>query len=153
MRPRDKTIRSVFIVTVFSIAGKLTGFFREAVIASYYGAGGITDAYFVAYSLPSILFSIIGASMGLVFVPIYTQQLKKNPEKSHALASNIINMAFLVGLIFAGLGSAFSRQIIAVIAPRLSGYNMVMAARLARIMFPAFIFISISYIVTGVLQS
>jgi putative peptidoglycan lipid II flippase len=153
MHPGNKTIRSVFIVTIFSIIGKLTGFIREAVIASYYGAGSITDAYFVAYSLPSILFSIIGGSMGLIFVPIYTQQLSREPEKSHALASNIINMVFSLILIIAGLGSVFSRQIIALIAPRLSANSMDIAAYLARIMFPAFIFISISYIATGVLQS
>lgn len=153
MHSRSKTIRSVLVVTVFSVIGKLTGFFREAVIASHYGAGSITDAYFVAYSLPSILFSIIGGSMGLIFVPIYTQQLRRDPDESHALASNIINMVIFASLILAGLGSLFSRQIIALIAPRLSADSMVTAAYLARIMFPAFIFISISYIATGVLQS
>ena len=60
MHSRSKTIRSVLVVTVFSVIGKLTGFFREAVIASHYGAGSIMPISL--YSLPSILFSIIGAA-------------------------------------------------------------------------------------------
>ena len=56
MSSKDRVLKSVFLVTVLSVIGKITGFFREASIAAYYGAGTASDAYFVAYTLPSILF-------------------------------------------------------------------------------------------------
>ncbi|HZJ83306.1 MAG TPA: murein biosynthesis integral membrane protein MurJ [Clostridia bacterium] len=153
MDHKDRMIKSVFIVTAFSILGKMTGFLRETIIAAYYGAGATSDAYFVAFSLPSILFFVIGASMGVIFVPMYTQRLKEDSKGSHEFASNIISMVLLIGLIFSILGIIFSRYIIMLIAPRLSDQNLSIATRLAKIMFPMFIFISLSYIVTGVLQS
>lgn len=119
MHLKNKIVRSVFVVTVLSIIGKITGFYREAMIAAYFGVGGATDAYFIAYSLPSILFSVIGVSMGLIFIPMYAQQLKKTPKTSHFFASNIINTVLLVGLMFTILGMIFSKHIIMIIAPKL----------------------------------
>lgn len=153
MHLKNKIVRSVFVVTVLSIIGKITGFYREAMIAAYFGVGGATDAYFIAYSLPSILFSVIGVSMGLIFIPMYAQQLKKTPKTSHFFASNIINTVLLVGLMFTILGMIFSKHIIMIIAPKLIVQDINVAIYLSRIMFPMFIFISISYIVTGILQS
>ena len=82
MHSRSKTIRSVLVVTVFSVIGKLTGFFREAVIASHYGAGSITDAYFVAYSLPFHTIFHNWGQHGLNFCAHIYTTIKQEPRKS-----------------------------------------------------------------------
>ena len=153
MHLRDNMVKSILIVTVLSILGKITGFMRETVIAAYYGAGGVTDAFFVAFSLPSLLFFVIGASMGVIFIPMYAQLLKEKPEDSHSFVSNIINMILLVSLLSSIIGVTFSEYILKLIAPRLLEKSLTIASALTRIMFPMFIFIGLSYIMTGVLQS
>lgn len=153
MSSKDRVLKSVFLVTVLSVIGKITGFFREASIAAYYGAGTASDAYFVAYTLPSILFFIIGASMGVIFVPMYLKQLKRDEKSACNFASNILNITLLITLVFTVLGIIFSRYVVMIIAPGFKHHALDMASRLTRILFPTLIFISLSCIVTGVLQS
>lgn len=153
MSRKDQMVKSVFMVTILSILGKITGFFRETVIAAYYGAGGASDTYFVAYTLPSVLFSIVGASMGVIFVPMYVERLKEHQKAAQKFSSSIISITIIVTSILSILGIIFSKYVVMFIAPGFKDQALNTTIHLTRIMFPMFIFISLSYIITGVLQS
>ena len=56
---------SIMIITVIS---KLVGFIREMSLSYVYGASGITDAYLISQTIPTVVFSFISAGVR-PFVP------------------------------------------------------------------------------------
>ena len=47
-------LKAAWIIAVVTIISKLIGFIRDIIIANYYGASLISDAYYYAYQIPSL---------------------------------------------------------------------------------------------------
>ncbi|WP_418753501.1 murein biosynthesis integral membrane protein MurJ [Faecalitalea cylindroides] len=75
---RGKTISVVMIITLVS---KCLGFLRDMVLAYCYGANTITDAYYVAQTIPEFLFSLVVQAIAIGFIPIYMDILNDNGER------------------------------------------------------------------------
>ena len=50
----------IIVVMIFNLTSKLFAFFRELSLAYFFGASSLTDAYIVAFSIPTIIFGIVG---------------------------------------------------------------------------------------------
>src|SRR5271163_4516712 len=62
---------------------RVIGYVREAYIAYAFGAGGRTDAYVAAFTLPDWLnYVVAGGTASITFISIYTRFLaeKREPE-------------------------------------------------------------------------
>ncbi len=46
----------IIIVMIFNLISKFFAFFRELSLAYFFGASSLTDAYIVAFSIPTIIF-------------------------------------------------------------------------------------------------
>ena len=68
--------RSIATFGGWTLISRITGFFRDMVMANYLGAGMVSDAFFVAFKLPNLFRSLFaeGAFTG-AFVPIFSQKL------------------------------------------------------------------------------
>lgn len=63
---------SVFLFAI-SILGAISGYARELVLAITYGAGGVTDAYFVAANIPAVITDLlIGSVLTASVIPSLT---------------------------------------------------------------------------------
>ena len=47
-------LKAAWIIAFVTVISKLIGFLRDIVIANFYGAGMVSDAYFYAYQIPAI---------------------------------------------------------------------------------------------------
>ena len=47
-------LKAAWIIAVVTIVSKLIGFVRDIIIANYYGASLVSDAYYYAYQSPSL---------------------------------------------------------------------------------------------------
>ena len=59
----DKTpslLKAAWLIAVVTIFSKLIGFIRDVVIANYYGASMVSDAYFYAYQIPALSIILLG---------------------------------------------------------------------------------------------
>ncbi|MCA1055170.1 polysaccharide biosynthesis C-terminal domain-containing protein [Rossellomorea aquimaris] len=92
-----------FISTLFL---KFSSMFRDLVIAHYFGATYIVDAYNAAMIIPNafILFMLTG--MKDAFVPSYIKHEKLNRGKEHL--TNIVKGTFIIGLLISFIGAALS---------------------------------------------
>lgn len=77
----------------------------------------------------------------------------KNKEEAWYLANSILNILALGLIIACGLGIIFARQIIPLIAPGFNPEKISMTANLTRIIFLSPIFLGISGVFSGILQS
>ena len=57
-------LKAAWLIALVTIASKLMGFVRDMVVANYYGATMISDAYFYALQIPSLAIIILGGVGG-----------------------------------------------------------------------------------------
>lgn len=149
-----KAAKSAVLLMFLTIISKIFGLFREMTIAACYGAGVQTDAFFVASSICLTLFSSIGWSLGTTFIPMYSELITLRGEKNaNSFASNVINILLVVSLVLILFGIRFAPFIVKVIAPGFTGEAQQLAVELLRILSPMLVFIMVSNVSTGILQS
>lgn len=59
------------IVMLMTSLGKMSGFAREIALASKYGAGGTSDAFIIAYTMPTLLLMGIAGAIATTYIPVY----------------------------------------------------------------------------------
>ncbi|WP_022819973.1 murein biosynthesis integral membrane protein MurJ [Fusobacterium russii] len=103
----------IVIVMIFNIISKLFAFFRELSLAYFFGASLLTDAYIVAFSIPTIIFGIIGFGIINGYIPIYNQ-IKDTSDDSTAkkFTINFTNIMLLICLLVFSAGLFFSTSLV-----------------------------------------
>ncbi|MCB5237686.1 murein biosynthesis integral membrane protein MurJ [Niallia circulans] len=71
MKEKIKII--TILVMLLTVISKLTGFFREQIIALKYGASGTADIFMTALSLPLYISNILGGIIISVFIPLFVE--------------------------------------------------------------------------------
>lgn len=161
---------AAILIAVFSLISRLLGIFRDRILAGQFGAGDILDAYYSAFRIPDLIYNllILGA-LSAGFIPIFSSLIKKmkssddkgnffsyfKEENKEAwnLVSNLLNVLIIVLLFFSLLGFIFAPQLINLITPGFSSDLKSTTIILTRIMFFSPLFLGISSLLGGVLQS
>ncbi len=155
------TVAAVLVATS-SLVSRLLGVFRDRILASQFGAGQQLDIYYAAFRIPDLLFNLVVlGALSAGFIPIFSSLVKNftNPEKADdnnaawQLANNVINILSLFLLIFSGLGVVFAPFLINLITPGFSPAAQLQTVMLTRIMFLSPLFLGISGVLGGMLQS
>lgn len=147
---------SAVTVTIATFLGRIFGFVREVVIANRFGATAKTDAFFVAFTIPNIIYSlVVMGALSASFIPIFTGLLTNEKEKdAWRLASTIFNLLLIVFGIITTVLVLFAPEVIALIVPGFDTPGQAeLAANLLRMMAPAMIFMGISGLMAGILNS
>lgn len=161
-------INSIMIAAVLvaasSLASRFLGIFRDRILAGEFGAGDMLDIYYAAFRVPDLIFNllVLGA-LSAGFVPILIGLIKdfecrlghncpKNRE-AWQLVNNIVNIFGVLLIILTGLGIIFAPWLTKLIVPGFSGEKFTLTVSLTRIMFLSPLFLGISSVLGGVLQS
>lgn len=154
------------LVALSSLISRALGVVRDRILASHFGAGAELDIYYAAFRVPDLIFNllVLGA-LSAGFIPIFSGLIKDmkcetGPCQSESpnceawkLALNVLNI-LTIGLLFLSvLGMIFAPQIVRLMTPGFSPENQAAAADLTRIMFLSPIFLGISGVFGGILQS
>lgn len=131
----------------FTLLSRITGFARDAVMASVLGAGPLADAFLIAFRLPNHFRAIFAeGAFNAAFLPLYAKlKAQEGLEAAKRLADDIFAWQLLIqGLILAGALLSMP-SIIALLAPGFADdpAKMALAAELTRITFPYLICIAI----------
>jgi putative peptidoglycan lipid II flippase len=143
MEDISRGVRSFTVGTAFS---RVLGLAREMVFAHLFGVGAATDAFNVAFRLPNLLRDLFAeTALSAAFVPVLTAEKAKSKEAQNRLASNILNVLFVVtGLVsVAGLFAApYLAKAIAFGFGRVPG-KIDLTAQLTAVLFPFLLFVSL----------
>lgn len=94
---KKKAFSIALLITVANIIAKLLGFFKDILISYYYGANAMTDAIFLAMSIPTIILGIFTSSTDSAIIPQYNRILSTGGrEAADKYFSNIINIIFVI---------------------------------------------------------
>lgn len=141
------------IATFFS---RILGLIREQVMAAYFGASGVTDAFLVAYRIPNLLRDLFAeGAFSSAFVPTFMEANQESQEKSKELLWSLFwLLALITGIICLGI-MIFAPELIKLFAPAFSQdpEKFELTVNLTRIMSPFLMFVSLAALFMGVLNS
>ncbi|MFO7569908.1 MAG: murein biosynthesis integral membrane protein MurJ [Smithellaceae bacterium] len=145
------------IVSFATMISRVFGLARDTVIAAFFGAGWMTDAFWVAYRIPNLLRRFLAeGALTVSFVPVFTEYLeKKGKVEALDLAYNVFTLLSIVSVVICMLGILLSPLVITLIAPGFLGQpeHFTLAVFLNRLMFPYLFFISLAALSMGILNA
>lgn len=160
-RANSITIAAILVATS-SLFSRILGIFRDRILASEFGAGEQLDIYYAAFRVPDLLFNLVVlGALSAGFIPIFSSLLKNfsdpkqtsENEEAWQLASNVLNFLSLILLLLSLLGMIFAPELVSLITPGFSPLAQESTVLLTRIMFLSPIFLGISGVLGGILQS
>lgn len=136
-------LKAAWIIAFVTVISKLIGFLRDIVIANFYGAGMVSDAYFYAYQIPAISIILLGGVGGpfhSAVVSVFSKMIpnlnqKASPEVNK-LFNTFLTSSFLVFLILGVLVFVFSDVIMKIIISNGSPELIHLASMHLKIMAP-----------------
>ncbi len=145
---------TVLLMTTVMLS-RVIGYVREAYIAYAFGAGGQTDAYVAAFTLPDWLnYILAGGTASITFISIYTRFLaakrEADAQKTFSVIVTVMTSVFLVGILIAEI---FTPQFVGWMFHGFSPEQMRLCVSLTRILLPAQIFFYVGGVVGAVLLS
>ena len=157
MEREGKITRSVAGVSASTLASRILGYVRDMLIANFFGAGLVADAFFIAYRIPNLLRRLLGeGALSASFIPVFTEYLTTKPKEEAQRLVRISGLLLLSVLsILTILGVIFSPIIVRVVAPGFvkNPEKLALTITLTRILFPFMMAIGMAALALGILNS
>ena len=136
-------LKAAWLIALVTIASKFMGFVRDMVVANYYGATLVSDAYFYALQIPSLAIIILGGVGGpfhsaavAVFSKLIPDYESKPDEFVNKLYNTFITVSFLFFATCSILGFFFADKIMGLIISAGSPELVALASAHFKIMSP-----------------
>ena len=155
MSTGKKVAKAAGGLMVAMMISRVLGYVREIAMTTQFGKTFATDAYIAAFTLPDLLYNLlVGGALSSAFIPVFSGYLAQDREREGwHVASTVINIVLLVMGVAIVLGMIFTRELIPLVAYKFRGETLDLTVKLTRIMFPAFIILSLNGLMMGILNS
>jgi putative peptidoglycan lipid II flippase len=147
-------LKSAGTVSLSILLSRITGLFRDVVVASTFGASPLTDAFFVAFRIPNLLRRIFAeGAFSSAFTPSFSRLVEKDFQKAKVLAEGVLFLLIVaLGLVLL-FGELLAGWIIKLTAPGFSEGQRLLATSLLREMFPYIVLVSLVAFCGAILNS
>ncbi len=136
---------------------RILGFVRDTLIARIFGAGMLTDAFFVAFKIPNLLRRISAeGAFSQAFVPILAEyKNQRTHDETHALINHVATLLALFLVAITIIGMLAAPWVVQISAPGFAAdkAKFDLTVELLRITFPYIFFISLVSLAGGVLNT
>jgi putative peptidoglycan lipid II flippase len=144
-------------VSSMTLLSRILGFARDAIIARAFGAGAMTDAFFVAFKLPNLLRRLFAeGAFSQAFVPVLAEYKNRRGEAAtRVLVDRVATILFLALAAVALVGVIGAPLIVLVSAPGFVSRpdKFQLTVELTRVVFPYILFISLTAFAAGILNT
>jgi putative peptidoglycan lipid II flippase len=156
-RSTGKIARSAGAVSAAVMCSRVLGLVREQVFAGLFGAGYAYDAFVVAFRIPNLLRDLFGeGALSAAFVTVFSDyDTNKGREATWQLASNVLVFISILLSIITLAGIFFAEPIVRLLAPDFAAVagKTELTGMLTMIMFPFLLFVALSAVVMGMLNT
>jgi len=157
-RKSSSLLRSSGVVGIMTMRSRILGLVRDVVVASYFGASGSADAFFVAFKIPNFLRRLFAeGAFSQAFVPVlseYRSQREFGEVQAlvNAVAGTLGSVLILITSI-AVLGAPLLAMLFAPGFYMEGGEKYDLAVEMLRITFPYLLLISLTAFAGAILNS
>jgi len=98
-------IRGFRQIALLTIVSRIFGFIRDITFSHFFGAGGLLDAWIIAFRIPNLARRLFGeGAASASFIPVYSEQLAGDRDRAANLANTMITTIFvlLAGVVLVG---------------------------------------------------
>ncbi|MEM8802841.1 MAG: murein biosynthesis integral membrane protein MurJ [Pseudomonadota bacterium] len=149
-----RLISGVLTVGVWTMLSRILGFVRDILIAAWLGTGPVAEAFLVAFSLPNMFrrFFAEGA-FNTAFIPLFSKKLEADDDP-RGFARDALSGLGAILIVLTAIATIFMPWLVLAMASGFSGEDTLdMAVVLGRIMFVYILLISLSALLSGVLNA
>jgi len=144
----------ILIIMILNVFAKMFGFIREIILAYYYGASNVSDAYIISITIPTVIFAFIGAGIVTSYIPIYNDVLKERGiQSADKFTSNIINFLLFICTFIVILVLFFSKPIVKLFASGFDVETLKLTVKFTNITIFAIYLSTLVYVFKGYLNS
>src|SRR5690242_4571179 len=140
-----------------TMASRILGFSREAMMAAVLGAGPVADAFYAAFRFPNLFRRLFAeGAFNTAFVPMFSGALEtEGPAGAQALASRIMSWLVAAIVVVTVLVEIFTPQIMVLFVPGFVNdpQKFDLTVFLTRIMFPYLACMSLMAAYAAILNS
>ena len=150
-------IKSASLVSILTLVSRVTGLARELLIASFFGASALTDAFNVAFRIPNLLRRLFAeGAFSQAFVPVLaaTRQTSGEAETKVLIdrVATLLTLALIVTCIFGVIAAPLLVWVMASgLEANQQGFDN--AVYMTRWMFPYIGFMSLVALSAGILNT
>ena len=145
---RHGVVRAVGSIGLATLLSRILGFVRDMVVARAFGAGPVTDAFFVAFRIPNLLRRLLAeGALSTAFIPVFTSSLTHDGRAGFRRMLRAVAGATAVALCAVSvLGMLAAPWIVRVMAPGWTSDpgQIGLAADLTRFMFPYLVLVGLA---------
>lgn len=149
--------RSSVLVSICTFLSRILGLARDAALAYVLGASASADAFYVAFKIPNFFRRLFAeGAFAQAFVPVLSDyKVHQDHQAVKALVSAVTGSLGLVLLLVTVLFIVFSPWVVYVFAPGFADnqQQLELASNLLMITFPYLLFISLTALAGGILNS
>lgn len=139
----QSVLKAAWLIALVTIASKFMGFVRDMVVANFYGATLVSDAYFYALQIPSLAIIILGGVGGpfhSAVVAVFSKLLPDFNSKPDEVVNKLYNTFLTVSFIFFAVmaigGFFFADKVMGIIISAGSPELLALASAHFKIMSP-----------------
>ena len=140
-----------------TLLSRLLGFVRDVVIARIFGAGPLTDAFFVAFKIPNFLRRLFAeGAFSQAFVPVLSEyRTRRDHAEVRGLVEAVSGTLGLILLVVTAIGVISAPLLVMLFAPGFIGdaERQELTTAMLRLTFPYLLFISLTALAGGILNS
>ena len=152
---RDNATKTISMVMLITLLGKVMGLYRDHLLAVHYGMGMEANAFYTASRIPRVFFDAVFASaISACFIPVFSEYLtKEGREKAFSFSRAFLTVMGVLTAVLSVVGMACSGGLVELFADGYDPQTAALATSLTRIMFPTVFFTGIAFSLVGILQS
>jgi putative peptidoglycan lipid II flippase len=129
----------VVYTALLLLAGKITGLLRDLFLGFNHGISEITDAFFLASSVSSLVYIGIYASVPLVVVPIYARLVRYHTDAEQDRLNSTLAVYLLSAFILSTICYFFSLELLEILSPTVGDSLLSLTAQYLQVMCVSFV--------------
>lgn len=154
---KQSLLKSTSLVSLMTFISRMLGFVRDMVLASFFGAQGGMDAFFVAFRIPNFMRRLFAeGAFAQAFVPVLAEYQKtRHPDDVRVFIARISGFLSLILSIITAVGIVAAPVIVYLFAPGfgVDSDRSVLATEMLRITFPFLMLVSLTAMAGAVLNT
>jgi len=153
---KRQILKSASVIALVTAISRICGYLRDQRVALLLGTSPAADAFILAFRIPNLFRRMSGGgALSASFIPVFTGSLRERSQRDAlAFTQKLFWDIAAVMAVIGALGCIFSKQVVYIFT--LFGGSTAhwdLAVFLNRIIFPCVVFIGLSALATGVLNS
>lgn len=152
-------LRAAATISSYTLLSRITGLVRDVLIARAFGAGSLTDAFWVAFRIPNLLRRLFAeGAFSQAFVPILGEVRNRHaPEDTRRLLDHVASLLTFALMAVTAVGVIAAPWVVSAMGSGLRGAERAAdfqaAVWMTRVMFPYILCMSLVAFASGVLNT